>query len=282
MLTVEPLATTIVIVAATVLAVVASVRLQGRNRYVTVWEWEHGLLFRNGRFERELPPGRYQSGLFGRAVVAVSMRPRQLVVPAQDLLTADGFPVKLGGVLDWRVADARRHYAATAGLTGSAASGQDALYIAVQLALRAAGGTRTLDALLAARADAGALEAEMLPAVAAAADAVGAIAERLSLRDLILPAEVRRMVTEVERARREGLAALERARGEQAALRSLANAARLMRDNPALQSLRTLQALTPVPGRAAPTLVLGVPAMTPLPAASPAGPQMTGEDAAET
>ena len=63
----------------------------------------------------------------------------------------------------------------------------------------------------------------------------------------------------------EGLAALERARGEQAALRSLANAARLMRGNPELQALRTLQALSATPGRPAPTLVLGMPPFMPAP-----------------
>lgn len=233
---------------------------------VTVWEWETGLLFHNGRFERTLPPGRYPIGLLGslpgRTVVHVSTTRRLLVVPMQEVLTADSFPVKLGAVLHWHVVDARLHHAATAG-TG----GQDQLQVAVQLALRAAAGTRTLDALLAARAETGALEAEMLPAVTETVAWAGGTVEQLALRDLVLPAEVRRMVTEAERARREGLAALERARGEQAALRSLANAARLLRGNPELQALRTLQALSAAPGRPAPTLVLGVPPFMPVPSA---------------
>ena len=45
------------------------------------------------------------------------------------------------------------------------------------------------------------------------------------------------------RARAEGHAALERARGESAALRNLANAARLMDGNPALMNLRLLQTI---------------------------------------
>ena len=83
------------------------------------------------------------------------------------------------------------------------------------------------------------------------------------------------MVTEAERARREGVAALERARGEQAALRALANAARLMKGNPELHALRVLQSLQAAPGRAAPTLVLGAGAMLPVVAgeAPPAEPR---------
>ena len=122
-----------------------------------------------------------------------------------------------------------------------------------QLALRGVAQSRSLEALLAAR---GELEAELLPVVQNATAPIGITVDRVSLRDLILPAETRRLVTEVERARREAQAALERARGEQAALRSLANAARMLRNNPELHTLRVLQALNPIPGRPAPTLVL--------------------------
>jgi hypothetical protein len=45
------------------------------------------------------------------------------------------------------------------------------------------------------------------------------------------------------RARAEGRAALERARSESAALRNLANGARVLHDNPALMNLRILQAI---------------------------------------
>jgi len=56
------------------------------------------------------------------------------------------------------------------------------------------------------------------------------------------------------RARREGLAALERARGETAALRNLANAARMIEQNPHLLQLRTLQVMEHTMGN---TYVLG-------------------------
>jgi len=76
--------------------------------------------------------------------------------------------------------------------------------------------------------------------------------------NLNLPPEIRRLVIEVERAKLEGQAALERARGEHAALRSLANAARLTKDNPELMNLRLLQAA----GAKGTTLVLGQSGLT--------------------
>lgn len=69
----------------------------------------------------------------------------------------------------------------------------------------------------------------------------GVTVEQLIVTELLVPPEVRKMFTEVERARREGLAQLERARAEQAALRALANAARSFKNNPELAQLRTLQ-----------------------------------------
>jgi hypothetical protein len=59
----------------------------------------------------------------------------------------------------------------------------------------------------------------------------------------MVPAELRQAAAETAVARSRGLAALERARAEVAATRALANAARLVADNPALLHLRTLQAV---------------------------------------
>ena len=60
------------------------------------------------------------------------------------------------------------------------------------------------------------------------------------------------------KAKQEGQAALERARGESASLRNLANAARVLEGNPALQNLRLMQSLTAAQ-HAGNTLVLGMP-----------------------
>lgn len=85
-----------------------------------------------------------------------------------------------------------------------------------------------------------------------------------------LPPETRRLFIEVEKARLEGLAALERARGEHAALRALGNAARLLKDNPELVNLRLLQTIGSGKGA---TVVLGQGA---LPAGNAAGPDIVG------
>ena len=76
------------------------------------------------------------------------------------------------------------------------------------------------------------------------------------VKDIMLPGEMKKVFTQVVKAQKEGQAALERARGETAALRSLANAARMMDDNPNLLQLRALQGLEVSSGN---TLMLGLP-----------------------
>ena len=72
----------------------------------------------------------------------------------------------------------------------------------------------------------------------------------------MFPGEMKKTFAQVVKAQKDGQAALERARGETAALRGLANAARMMDDNPNLLQLRALQAFADSGGN---TLVLGLP-----------------------
>jgi regulator of protease activity HflC (stomatin/prohibitin superfamily) len=179
------------------------------------------------------------------------VRPRLLVVPGQEVLTADGLSVKVSLTVAVRTSDPRRWH--------EAVDDADAfVYAALQIALREAVAARTLDELLAAR---GSLPDDVRARVETAAEAVGVEIDSLSLRDVMVPAELRRAAAEVATARAQGQAALERARSEVAATRALANAARMVAEQPALLQLRTLQAVEA--GGA--TVVLTAPGAGPLP-----------------
>ncbi len=70
-----------------------------------------------------------------------------------------------------------------------------------------------------------------------------------------MPGELRRAALAVATSRQEGLAALERARSETAALRALASGARVLEDHPDLARLRLAQAA----GETGGTVVLKLP-----------------------
>ena len=217
------------------------------GRVCVVREGTVGLLYRDGVFREQVAPGRHRIGA-REEIKPVSIRQQLLVVSGQEVLSADGFQPKLTAAASLTVVDAYL-----------AESAHDAPYsmvltMEIQLALRSLAAAHPAEAL--ARSDREALDASLLAMVGPAAAALGVRLDALRLRDVNLPSELRRLLTAVEKARREGQAALERAHAEQAALRALANAARMLKNNPELQNLRLIQALAEGKGS---TVVLGSP-----------------------
>jgi regulator of protease activity HflC (stomatin/prohibitin superfamily) len=138
------------------------------------------------------------------------------------------------------------------------------LYNTVQLNLRTLVAAQPIEALLVKRLDVG---KHLLAEVQTEAAKIGIIVHGTEVKDVMFPGDLKKVFAEVLKAKQEGQAALERARGESAALRNLANAARLLDSNPALQNLRLMQALG-APGN---TLVLGLPTgFVPLKSGKPA------------
>jgi regulator of protease activity HflC (stomatin/prohibitin superfamily) len=201
--------------------------------HITVESWEAVLRYRDGALLEVLRTGRHRRSRRRTALVRVDLRPRLVAVAGQEVLTADGLVVKATLLARLRVVDPQ--------LAQESAQDSDAVaYAALQVALRAEVAASPLEDLVADREGLG---ARVTARVAGALADVGRAADTVALRDLMLPLELRRASLAVVTARQEGQAALERARGETAALRALANAARMVGETPALLSLRTLQAV---------------------------------------
>lgn len=230
----------------------------GLVRRVTIFEWERGLIYRDGRFDRQVAAGSYWLGPL-HSIVRMPVLARTVDISAQEMLTADRLQVKLTAVVVYRVVDARKAME-TSGIARSQdfrlepPPAQESLYREAQLALRSIASSRSLQALLEART---AISEELRVHLQDTAEQHGLFVESAAVRDVILGTEMRRLYAEGERARLEGLAALERARAEQAALRSLANAARMLKNNPELMNLRLLQTVDTRSGKSNTTIVLG-------------------------
>jgi regulator of protease activity HflC (stomatin/prohibitin superfamily) len=201
---------------------------------VTVLEYERVVRFVDGRLAGVLGPGRHRYRQRRTRLFRVDLRPQLLTVPGQELLTADGLTVKVSVLVRWSVADPDAYV--TAAVDTAAL-----LYAAAQTAVRDRVAGVTLEAAL---ADRPALAAGLTETVAAAVADAGVTVADATVKDLMLGAELRRAYAETALARERGRADLERARAEAAALRSLANSARLLEEHPGLLHLRTLQAAT--------------------------------------
>lgn len=234
--------------AVAVAAVIARIVIGSFRRAFIVPEGYAGLLYRAGKFAEVLATGRHLR--WGRFLTldAQDLRKTSLLVAGQEVLTADRVGLKLSALVTYQVADPVKAAHETQRWSGE-------LYNAVQLALRHVVSGVAAEALLNQRPDLG---AQLLARVQPEAAKLGLNVHAVEVKDLMLPADLRRAFADVLKARQEGQAALERARGESAALRNLANAARLLDGNPALQNLRLLQSLTGAQA-AGSTLVLGMP-----------------------
>jgi regulator of protease activity HflC (stomatin/prohibitin superfamily) len=136
------------------------------------------------------------------------------------------------------------------------ASYEMALYTALQVILRDEVQTRTIDALL---ADRGIISTRMAERGEPEAAEVGLELVRVGVKDIILPGDVKRMLSQEVEAQRSGRAALVAAREETAATRAKANTARLLADSPVLLRLREIEALTKIGEGMGNTVVVAVP-----------------------
>ncbi len=199
------------------------------RRRLVVTDQEHVILWRRGRLRGVLEPGRHWLWRSDR-IWSASAAPQVMVVAGQEILTADGIGVRATVSLTYRITEPL--------VTMRAGDWTGQLYVEAQLALRRHVTATSIEELVAARAS---LDEALRTDVTPIAAGLGVEVLGLALRDLVVPGEQRKLLAEVVAARLAGQAALERARGETAALRNLANAASLLKDNPELYRLRLLQ-----------------------------------------
>lgn len=208
-----------------------------------------GVLFLDGRCAGTLDPGpwAFWKGSADVRVVEVDLREATLDILGQEIMTADKVTLRLNAVATYRVVDACRAVCLPEDY-------KQAIYREAQLALRAVVGAREFDRLLS--------DKEVV-----AKDAAGVLAPRvaelgvevvaLGIRDLILPGEMKELMNKVMEAKKAAEANLITRREETAALRSQANTAKLLSDNPTLMRMRELEVLEKIAASGELKVVLG-------------------------
>ena len=214
----------------------------GLNR-ITVFEYEAGLRYSRGRFSGLLTSGQYWYFPGITMITKVDLRPRSVSIPGQEVLSSDGVGLKISLAAQFQVIDPGK-------AINKIQDYQAALYQKLQISLRGIAGSRTVDELLEQRNQIGSTVKET---VDAKCHDLGVQLQSVSIKDLMFPGPLKSIFTQVVKAKKEGLASLEKARGETAALRNLANAAQMIKGNPELFQLRALQAAS------SSSIVIGVP-----------------------
>jgi regulator of protease activity HflC (stomatin/prohibitin superfamily) len=208
---------------------------------VQVPEFCVGVLFVDGKVDRVLQAGAYAFWRYNRtlAVEIVDLRVQASEVTGQEILTKDKVALRLNLAATWRYADVQQAFA-------RAQKPADQLYRELQFGLRAAVGTRTLDELLENKS----VIDEVVSAYAREKLAgFGLVLESVGVKDIILPGEMKTILTQVVEAEKAAQANLIRRREETAATRSLLNTAKVMEDNPTALRLKELETLERVAER---------------------------------
>lgn len=201
--------------------------------HITVDPRERVVVHRDGQFLAVLEPGRYRRVRRGRYVV-VPVAERLTQLAPQEVPCADGILVKVTAVVRHQVVDAVR-------FVERAADAEALVYLAAQVALRDALATLPSDEIARGVRQHPDLVLAATRAADALAQTVGVTVHELVVKDVILPTELRAAALELATAKTRGAARLETARAETAALRSLANGAKLLEDHPALARQRLVE-----------------------------------------
>jgi regulator of protease activity HflC (stomatin/prohibitin superfamily) len=210
------------------------------RKEITIFQYEPGLLYRDGKMERVLEPGRHIFWRNERVDVAkVSLREMSHVVAGQGILTADRIEVRISLVAQYRVVDPAQAINAVENYT-------EQLHQELQLALRDVIAGRTLDQLLDNR---GEIAAELNRLAIEPAKRYGVEMNRVGIRDVVLPGEVRQVMMQEVQADRAGRADLVKARHEVAAARARANTAKILSENPEVARMQELDALISLAGK---------------------------------
>ncbi len=214
-------------------------------------EYERAIVFRLGRArDRPLGPGLVLMLPFGvdRAQV-VDLRTKVIQIPTQEVITRDNISIGVDAVV----------YADVSSPTDAVLRVEQYMPATLQLAattLRSIIGKMELDEVLAKRSE---INLEVQSILDARVEQWGIDITAVEIKDISLPAEMKRAMARQAEAERERRAKVIMAEGELQAAAKLTEAARLISSEPAALQLRLYQTMVEVSAQPNMTIVLPVP-----------------------
>lgn len=214
-----------------------AVKLELFRRSMIIYDGSCGLLYRKGQYLKTLGPGRYRYHGKKEQIVIWNLRRQSSILSGQEIFTKDPVSVRVSAVCFYVIKDAHK--------TSQSDHYVTEMHAQFQIAMRELVGQMTLDELLTVREEFG---QRMLAIVAPKLDAMGIECQEVALRDIMLPGNLKHAYAGVIEAQKNAQRQLEKARGEQAVLRSLANSAKMFESNPGLLQMRLIQSLSEAGG----------------------------------
>lgn len=212
-------------------------------------QWEKALIFQFGKYVRTTGPGIYVLIPLVEQSRHVDTRLITLDIPRQEAITRDNVPVAIDAVLFMKVVKPDQ----------AVINVQDYFMAITQFArsaLRDVIGGRTLDDLLAEREAIGTQIAEITDHET---EHWGLSVDGIRIQDIILPEDLKRVMSRQAAAEREKRANITKSEGDRLAAENLAAAARTMAESPGAMQLRTLQTLDGLGPTSSNTVIMALP-----------------------
>jgi regulator of protease activity HflC (stomatin/prohibitin superfamily) len=212
-------------------------------------EYERGVLFRFGRLSGVKGPGIFLIIPFVDKMIKVDLRTVTLDVPPQDIITKDNVPVKVNAVAYFRVLDPAKAIVEIENF-------KVGTYQIAQTTLRSVLGQAELDDLLSKREK---LNKELQVIVDEQTEPWGIKVSIVEIKDVELPQTIQRAFAKQAEAERERRAKIINSEGEFQASEKLAQAAKVLAEQPISVQLRFLQTLREIASEQNSTIVFPVP-----------------------
>lgn len=212
-------------------------------------EYQRGVLFTFGKFDKILNPGWHVILPIVQSFKKIDIRTKTVDVPEQEAITKDNVSIRINAVLYYKIFDASKAVIAVENFN----------YAVSQLAqttMRNMVGAVSLDELLSEREK---ISTQMCEILDKATDPWGIKVENVELKDISLPEEMKRVIAKVAEAEREKEAVITKAAGEVEASNNLAQAARTMSAAPGALHLRTLATLNDLSSDQSNTVIFAIP-----------------------
>ncbi len=205
---------------------------------LTVAKDHVGLLYVDGRFIRRLESGLHGFWQFNHLVELKTFdcRTQMLDISGQEILSKDRVSLRINLSASIKIHDAEL-------AASSVEKVDDFVYKTLQLALREAVGTKSLDDILLDKLYVNETVKEL---VAHHLAIIGVSLLSVGVKDIILPGEMKAILNQVVEAQKAAEANVIKRREETSATRSLHNTAKVMENNPTLMRLKELEALEKV------------------------------------
>ncbi|MFO7901804.1 MAG: slipin family protein [Pirellulaceae bacterium] len=243
-----------------VTTVVVVVVLLLANMIKVLREYERGVVFTLGRFDKVKGPGIIIVIPVIQQIVRVDLRTVVMDVPTQDVISYDNVSVKVNAVIYYRVVDPEKAIIAVERF-------MDATSQLSQTTLRSVLGKHELDEMLSERDK---LNADIQQILDRQTDGWGVKVTNVEIKHVDLDESMIRAIAKQAEAERQRRAKVIHAEGEQQAAQKLVEAAQKLAESASAIQLRYLQTLGDIAGENNSTVVFPVPIDT-------IGKLMTGE-----